>query len=171
VLALATIPFLPGEASTRLASIFSPNRATSEAAESQMQRTALLMESLKFTMQHPLLGVGPGTFEEYQADEASKLGERGMWHETHNSYTQVSSECGIPAIVFYLAAIAMTFGVFRRGRKSANADIRSVSTLLALMLVSFCTCMFFLSQAYGFGFPVMGGIAVSIDRMLKREAE
>jgi aspartyl-tRNA synthetase len=37
------------------------------------------------------------------------------------------------------------------------------------MLVSFGVCMFFLAQGYGFGFPVMGGIAISIDRLLKRQ--
>jgi O-antigen ligase len=93
-----------------------------------------------------------------------------MWHETHNSYTQVSSECGIPALLFYLAAIGMTFGVFRRGMKSSDPMTRGVSQILALMLVSFSVCMFFLSQAYGFGFPVLGGFAISLDRLLKREA-
>ena len=92
-----------------------------------------------------------------------------MWHETHNSYTQVSSECGIPAILFYFCALGMTFGVFRRGRKSSDPDIRAASSVLSLMLVSYMICMFFLAQGYGFGFPVMGGIAISIDRLLKRE--
>jgi O-antigen ligase len=167
--ALIAIPFLPGEAAARLTSLFSDKSNTSEAMESQAQRTALLMESIKFTFQHPLLGVGPGTFADYQAMDAAANGERGMWHETHNSYTQVSSECGIPAILFYFCALGMTFGVFRRGRKSADPDIRAASSVLSLMLVSYMICMFFLAQGYGFGFPVMGGIAISIDRLLKRE--
>jgi hypothetical protein len=31
--------------------------------------------------------------------------------------------------------------------------------------------MFFLAQGYGFGFPVMGGLAIAIDRALKQEKE
>jgi O-antigen ligase len=170
VIALIVIPFLPGEASVRLASLFDSNDQSTEAAQSQMQRTALLIDSLKFTAQHPLLGVGPGTFQDYQAHMAEDNGQRGMWHETHNSYTQVSSECGIPALVFYLAAIAMSFAVFRRGRKSSNPDLRALSSILGLMVVSFSVTMFFLSQAYGFGFPVLGGLAISLDRILDREA-
>jgi len=166
---LIAVPFLPGEAATRLTSLFSAKDRTSESVESQMQRTALLMESIRATMDHPLLGVGPGTFQEYQAIEAGENGQRGMWHETHNSYTQISSECGIPCFLCYMAAIVMTFFVFGRGRKSSDPKIREISTVLSLMLVSFAVCMFFLAQGYGFGFPVMGGIAISIDYLLKRE--
>jgi len=166
---LLAIPFLPGEAATRLTSLFSSKSNTSESVESQAQRTALLMESLKATIKHPLLGVGPGTFQEYQAIEAGENGQRGMWHETHNSYTQISSECGIPAFICYLSAIVMTYLVFGRGRKSSDPNIREISTILSLMLVSFGVCMFFLAQGYGFAFPVMGGIAISIDRLLTRE--
>jgi O-antigen ligase len=167
---LLAIPFLPGEAATRLTSLFSAKSNTEEAAASQAQRTALLMESIRATFQHPLLGVGPGTFQEYQALQAGENGEQGMWHETHNSYTQISSECGIPAFTCYISAIVMTFLVFGRGRKSIDPVIREISSVLSLMLVSFGVCMFFLAQGYGFAFPVMGGIAIAMDRMLKREA-
>ena len=168
LLALVSIPFLPGEASHRLASIFNSSDQTEESAASQEQRTALLMASLRISMQHPLLGVGPSTFSIYQAQDAQSQGQRGMWHETHNSYTQVSSECGIPALGFFVAAIWMTFAVFRRGIKSPDPDIRGLSQILALMVVSYSVCMFFLSQAYGFGFPVLGGLAIAVDRLLKR---
>ena len=170
LLALISIPFLPGESSQRLASLFDSKDQTEESLASQEQRTALLMASLQISATHPLTGVGPGTFSIYQASEAEARGGRGMWHETHNSYTQISSECGIPALIFYLAAIGMTFSVFRRGMKSSDPMTRGVSQILALMLVSFSVCMFFLSQAYGFGFPVLGGFAISLDRLLKREA-
>jgi O-antigen ligase len=169
VLILAAIPVRPGQAALRLTSLFSSKNDTSESVESQMQRTALLMESIRATIAHPMLGVGPGTFQEYQAQLAGENGQRGMWHETHNSYTQISSECGVPAVICYLAAIFMTYRVFGRGRKSADPRLREISTVLSLMLVSFAVCMFFLAQGYGFGFPVMGGIAISIDRFLRRE--
>ena len=94
-----------------------------------------------------------------------------MWHETHNSYTQISSECGIPAFLFYMAALVLTFKVFNRGRKSRDPNIAEISSVLSLMLVSFGVCMFFLAQGYGFGFPVMGGLAIAIDRALKQEKE
>jgi O-antigen ligase len=170
LLILITVPFLPGGASQRLASLFNSKDQTEESAASQEQRTALLMASLKISALHPLLGVGPGTFSIYEAQEAESIGKKGMWHDTHNTYTQVSSECGIPALIFFLAGMAMTFSVFRRGMKSLDPTTKGVSKILALMLVSFSICMFFLSQAYAFGFPVMGGIAISLDRLLRRQA-
>ena len=170
LLALIVIPFLPGEASQRLATLFDSKVQSEEAAASSEQRTALLMASLEITAHHPLTGVGPGTFSIYQAEEAESQGGRGMWHETHNSYTQVSSECGIPAFLLFITGIVMTFSVFRRGMKSPDPNVKGMSQILALMVVSFSVCMFFLSQAYGFGFPVLGGLAVSLDRILKREA-
>jgi O-antigen ligase len=167
--ALVAVPFIPRESALRLASLFSSNDKASEAAASQTERSALLIESIRTAGQHPLLGVGPGTFQIYQAKQAEDRGQRGMWHETHNSYTQVASECGIPALCFYLAAIILTFLVFERARKSLDPDIRAMATILSLMLVSFCVCMFFLSQAYGFGFPVLGGFAISLRRILDEQ--
>jgi hypothetical protein len=61
----------------------------------------------------------------------------------------------------------MSFSVFRRGRKSPNPEMRSLAQVLSLMLVGFAVCMCFLSQGYGFGFPVLGGFAVAMDRLLK----
>ncbi len=170
VIALAVIPFLPGEASQRLASLFNPSDRTEEAVESQEQRTQLLLASLRISLANPLTGVGPGTFQIYQAGEAEAAGQRGMWHETHNSYTQVSSECGIPAFLFYVTAIVMTFLTFQRGMKSSDPDLKGACQILSIMLISFSVCMFFLAQAYGFGFPVLGGFAISVDRILKRRA-
>ena len=138
-LLLAAIPFMPAEASQRLASLFTSQSQTDEAAASQEQRAALLTASLRITAQHPLLGVGPGTFEEYEAEEAKAKGERGMWHETHNSYTQVSSECGVPALVFYLSAIFLSFRVFRRGPKVFEPHIRAVSSILGLPWLAFAS--------------------------------
>lgn len=171
VAALIAIPFLPAEASQRLGSLFSSQSEADEAAASKQERTALLMASLQITAQHPLLGTGPGTFEVNEAQEAKSRGQRGMWHESHNSYTQISSECGVPALICYLSGIVMSFLVFQRGRKSPDPNIRSVSSVLGLMLVSFSVCMFFLSQAYGFGFPVFGGLAVAIELLMRRQAD
>jgi O-antigen ligase len=139
LLVLATFPFVPTESLQRLESLFTTDK-TGEPTASADQRKALLTASLDITLKHPLLGVGPGTFQEYEALEAKRRGERGMWHETHNSYTQVSSECGIPAALTFLCAIYMSFRVFRRGQTAIDPEIRIVSTTLAVTIVSFGVC-------------------------------
>jgi O-antigen ligase len=171
VAAMIGLPFLPAESKQRLSSLFNSKAATSEAAESQMERTALLMESIRFTLQHPIIGVGPGTFTIYQAQSAEHMGLKGMWHETHNSYTQISSECGIPAVVFYLTAIVISYRRIRRGVKSRDPKLRGICQVLSLMTVSFAACMFFLSQGYGFGFIVLGAFSIIIERLRQAEEQ
>ena len=68
------------------------NKPDSEAEGSALQRKELFFRSLEVTAKHPLLGIGPGNFPIIS----------GIWHVTHNSYTQISAEGGIPAFVLYL---------------------------------------------------------------------
>ena len=32
-------------------------------------------------------------------------GTRGQWLGTHNTYTQISSECGLPGLLFFVASL------------------------------------------------------------------
>jgi hypothetical protein len=60
------------------------------AEGSSQARRGLLLSSLKLTMQHPLLGVGPGQFAPYMAAQAGASGVHAFWVGTHNTYTQLS---------------------------------------------------------------------------------
>ncbi len=62
-------------------------------------RRELLMESIRVTLQHPIFGVGPGNFQAYTKS----------WHVTHNTYTELSSETGIPGLALFLAILYFTF--------------------------------------------------------------
>ncbi|HEX4772093.1 MAG TPA: O-antigen ligase family protein [Bryobacteraceae bacterium] len=171
LLALAAIPFIPKESAARLQTLISSteNSKAEEATESSQARLALLQESLRITARHPLFGIGPGEFMDAQAESAESMGQRGMWHVTHNSYTQVSSECGIPALLFYLAAIASTFLILWRGRKAADRDLALKCAVLHVMMVGFAICIFFLSQAYSIQFLVLGGAAIVANFLLHNE--
>ena len=71
-------------------------------------RRELLMESIRTTMQHPLFGVGPGNFQAYTES----------WHVTHNTYTELSSEAGLPALFLFLTILALTFHNLGKIRKT-----------------------------------------------------
>ena len=78
----------------------------SSAYDSTNARKDLLRKSIRYTFEHPLFGVGPGMFLVAEDAEARAAGRRhGSWQGTHNSYTQVSSELGILACMFYVMAI------------------------------------------------------------------
>src|SRR5260221_7103736 len=100
-----------------------------EAVQSTAERNHLLKASIRFTMEHPIFGVGPGEFSDYEAAVAKTEGKRGTWLVTHNAFTQVSSEVGVPALLFFLAAIVMSFRTFGRVQQAARAhpQLRSMA--------------------------------------------
>ena len=74
----------------RLKGTFNPKEDTAAAYASTQDRQQLLWRSIEVTKEHPLFGVGPGNFAQLS----------GNWHVAHNSFTQMSSEGGIPALIF-----------------------------------------------------------------------
>ena len=115
------------------------NRAT-EASGSAQQRKELLFQSLRVTAQHPLFGVGPGNFEVVS----------GVWHVTHNSYTQMSAEGGIPAFLLYVLIFWRGIANLRDVRKyrKAGTRVRLFSMALGASLAAYLVGSFFASDAY-----------------------
>jgi O-antigen ligase len=111
-----------------------------EAAASREQREALFIESLRVTAKYPLLGVGPGNFAIVS----------GVWRVTHNSYTQISSEAGIPALIFYVLILWRGVANLRFVRKQSGAsrEVRLYSMALEATLFAYLVGSFFASVAY-----------------------
>ncbi len=173
VLALAALLFVPRDSLTRLATLVSSSAAAkdSEAVESSQARLALLRESLRFSVEHPLTGIGPGEFMDFQAQDAADQGQRGMWHVTHNSYTQVSSECGIPAFVLYISALAVTLLNLRKIVKTGDPELAPVASTILVMYVGFGVCIFFLSMAYAVHILILSALTVSMKLRLSKKLE
>ncbi len=168
---------LPEPITQRLATLVSDNSGGTEAIASEESRQYLLQKSLLFTAQHPLLGVGPGQFINHEGLGAKALGHHGSWHETHNTYTQISSEAGIPAAIFFIAALVSTYRLLSGTLKQArarppsrqNAMIAAGAFCALIALVAFCSSSLFLSLAYRFYFPALTGIAIALSRAAQRE--
>jgi O-antigen ligase len=151
-----------------------PNVDAAESAESRMY---LLKKSLLFTVQHPLWGVGPGEFADHEGFGARAVGLHGNWHETHNSYTQISSEAGIPAAVFFVLALIATFRLLMQTHRAArskaatpiNRQISLSVTCVMTAMVGFCVAAAFLSLGYRFYFPLLSGVAIIISRAAESE--
>jgi O-antigen ligase len=113
-----------------------------EASQSAEQRRALLIKSLILTAQHPLFGLGPGNFT-----VAS-----GNWRVTHNSYTQMSSEGGVPALVLYLLILWNGFVNLRSTKRLAGTglELKMFASGLQASLAAFVVAAFFASVAYEF---------------------
>ena len=145
------------------------------AVSSTNARKDLLMKSIKYTFQHPLFGVGPGMFVVAEDAEARALGKRhGRWQGTHNSYTQVSCELGIPACIAYTLAIVYSLKKTARIHRKTRGDPRllDISNLalgLNYALIVFAATIFFDYIAYSSMLPVFGGLAVSLGRTAEAE--
>jgi putative inorganic carbon (hco3(-)) transporter len=113
---------------------------TNEASESADQRHQLFLESLRVTAQHPFLGVGAGNFSITS----------GVWRVTHNTFTQVSSEGGVPALIFYLLILGCGVANLRavRKRRAAGKEARLLSMALEATLAAYLVGSFFASVAY-----------------------
>jgi len=137
------------------------------AIESRMERSELLRRSVLMAIQNPVFGVGPGQFAVAVAGEAEKEGKHASWLGTHNSYTQVASECGIPALVLYSAVlwfcIRNNYKLFRATQDRTDArDINAISCCLLLSAVVYAVCTFFDHIAYTGTLPFIAGFSISL---------
>jgi O-Antigen ligase len=173
VLAIAVPALLPGGVLTRLSSLFkekSENNA--EALESSAARAYLLKQSLKYTFQHPIFGVGPGQFPNYEGTKMMNQGQHGQWKVTHNFLTQVSSECGIPALIFMLLSLGSAMGMVNRtyfqARKKGFSEIANACFCYQLGMIGYLSAIVFLAQAYHVYLPIMVGLAIAISTVAAR---
>ncbi len=139
------------------------------AIESTEARRRLLMNSLKVTAEHPLMGVGLGAFGSYMASEERAAGLNPHYQGTHNTYTQVSSEAGIPALLCFVGIILFSFQglrrVYKRARRSPTKignQVASVCFALIATLTAYAVCVFFDFVAYDATLPVLAGFAVAL---------
>lgn len=158
-----------GRAALALAHTQAEEETISSAVSSSDARRALLIASLKATASHPILGVGVGVFGAYEANMDTSLGIRANYQGTHNTYTQVSSEDGIPAFLIFISIMAFVFSdllkVFRRARRSptkVGRQVANVSFALLASLVAYSVYIFFDFVAYDLTLPVLAGFSIAL---------
>jgi O-antigen ligase len=179
VLAIALILILPQHLRDRYVTTFQDNSqrsTTDEAVGSYEAREHLLDRSVELSVTHPVFGVGPNEFEIAEADVAKSEGMRGAWQPPHNSYTQVASELGIPAFLFFLAALIATFRLFNRcyTRCASRPDLRRLrlgALCMMISMVGFGVAIFFLNMPYMMYLPALTGLAIALSRAADYELQ
>jgi O-antigen ligase len=89
------------------------------------------------------------------------------WLGTHNSYTQVSSECGIPGFIFYTGVLVMCLRLAYRMYKAARdkpelRDVMALSWCLFCGLVVYAVGTMFFHMAYTGGLPLLSGMTLAL---------
>ncbi|HMD70016.1 MAG TPA: O-antigen ligase family protein [Bryobacteraceae bacterium] len=176
MLLLATVPAASLRRLTEVWSGSVNNAESKEAMESSQARQYTLRTSIRYTFEHPLFGVGPAQFPLYEGMHEKVIGTHGYWHETHNSFTQASSECGIPGFIFFaggtLSTLLLLLKTLRQAsRRPGCEDIRAAVFYITLGMVGFTVAITFLNFAYFFYLPAMGGLAVGVWVAAQREFE
>lgn len=165
---------LPGALIERYKTIFSDSPTvesdeTLTAVNSAKARRRHLEQSIALTLRHPLFGVGAGQFKVAAADLSGETRDHADWLETHNTFTQVSSEAGIPAFIVFTLAIIFSgkdlLRVYRTTRKRPDlADISSLSLAVLLSLGMTFINANFASIAYQAYFPLLCGMAIAVTQ-------
>jgi O-antigen ligase len=182
-LALLAAIFMPSDLRQRYFTFRAPGEsdAVSEesgslerATSSTESRLALLKDSVTLTMQHPLLGVGPGQFKVAQNELAVARGERkGQWLLTHNTFTEWSSENGLPALAMIVAVLAYAWRAasppkLRGPAPPQMADMSRTLLALKMALLAYIVSAMFASTAYQPHLPVLAGLAVAFSRSVQQ---
>ena len=162
----------------RLQTIWNGSEATSNetvasAEESTEGRKFLLDRAIMYTLRCPIFGVGMGDFPVINGTE---LDRADAWYSTHNTFTQMSSEAGIPALVFFLLLLATVVSHMKRvsedfANDPANNELRLLARATLVSVVSLAFGGFFLNMAYDgyFYYPV--GIAAGLWAMSRQSAK
>ena len=164
--------FLPQRIRERFTTYFEANTAQSlEAQESAEARKRMLIRGLELTAEHPLFGVGPGEFMDAEAAEAKEVGQRGMWHYTHNSYVELSSETGITGLVLFVIAFFWAYrGLSPIRKKYPDVRVRRAALFTQMAVLMTAVGAFFLSIAYGGIITAIIGISATFQGAVANKA-
>lgn len=162
----------------------STTRQSEFATASAEQRQELLKMSLETMATHPLLGVGAGMFSVATAVESKAEGKRAMWKQTHNSFTQVASEAGVPAGIIFIMCLMFAIKTRDRvrklllGRPGQKIEQLPADQQLILIAAKAVTCAsivftvgaFFGNYAYALYLPMLTGCAYAVSMNAQRLA-
>lgn len=171
IVALAVmVAILPRDTWNRMLSFSDDAGASQEALLSSNIREHLLRDSIICTLEHPLLGIGIGQFGYYVAGMNSQM-RQAEWQPTHNSYTEISSECGVPALLFYLAALIWAFRLLARIKQQAsrmnNTEFVTATYVISAGVLAYSVAIFFLNFAYAFQFLLVSGLIEGMWRVMR----
>ncbi|MDT4895767.1 MAG: hypothetical protein QOH25_844 [Acidobacteriota bacterium] len=153
---------LPGALVERLASTYGTGGSDESALASAVSRQALLLRSIWMSLRHPLLGIGMGNFHTVSIHE----------QVSHNAYTQVSAELGIPALILYVMLMWTALRRLRQiERETLGARHKAHFYYLAIglqaSLIGYIVSSFFASVAFLYYLYYPVGYAVCLHFMYK----
>ena len=181
LLAPAMFFLVPSDLVHRLSYVFldtSSARASTAAdtasLASQEERTYMFWRSVDLMWSHPIFGVGMDCFIDTIFREDTERHEHTAALGTHNSYTQIGCECGIPALLVYLSilwiSLRRTYRVFRESGGVPGLEIFPAASLcLFSSVIGVSAALFFYHAAYSPIIPILTGLMAGISQAFSHE--
>jgi O-antigen ligase len=171
---LAAVSFAPQVFWERLGTVWNNSETYTDAVqasaeESTQDHFAVLDRSISYTLEHPVFGLGLGNF---QVASGLQLGQPSAWMGTHNTFTEVSSEAGVPALGLLLALLLTAIVNMRNTNRSfarnpGGLDLSIMSRATLVSLFSFIFGAFFAHLAYEYYLFYPVAIAVGIHSIAR----
>jgi O-antigen ligase len=166
---IGVLAWAPEGLKSRWATVFrneAHDAAAAGAITSSDARYALLIESLQTTFKHPILGVGIGVYADVAAQDKKGTGVRALWQVTHNMYTEISAETGIPGFILYFTAMYWAVKELWKIKKQTRGDpqLRELNLMSRVLLYGylvFCFNGLFTSMATEFLMYVLSGFSIA----------
>lgn len=146
-IALVAVSLAPGIFWERMSTVWSGSQSTwntdaASAMESKEDRLDVLKRAVHYTLEKPVFGLGLGNFE---VASGTELGGPDAWLGTHNTFAEISSEAGIPALVIF---VSFLWTAIRRMKALAKTNVNRPETF-ELKLLSRATYVSLLSFVFG----------------------
>ena len=172
LIVIGVLIFSPANYFSRMGTLANYTEDTSAMGRIKAWGTATEM-----AIDHPLLGVGAGSFNSAYGRIYRKPDDPVRWISTHSVYFKVIAEYGFPGIIIYLLTIWHNIKINRSTLEliKNNQDKLDITTLwphsLIWSTISWAVCAAFLT---GYLYPhlfLLIGLSIGLHRMVLRELE
>lgn len=140
------------------------------ASENVATRLDAWSKAARFSVDHPLLGIGPGNFKAHYAAIAGVPVGTDTVVVVHNAYLDIGAELGALALVLFLSYLAVIFAY----STAAEAEGQGPPGLAGAVRTAFIIGAFSaltLSEQYFAPFWLLGGLACAIRHTEPRRQE
>jgi O-antigen ligase len=133
------------------------------------------LASLLAFAEHPVLGVGPGSYAaNFSREYANELGLRHFDtnRRAHNLYLEIGADLGVPGLLVFLAILGVTMlqlWRLRRAWETLSPRNSEIATALFLMLLGYAMTGMFLHLAYARYFWFLIAVANAAIWLLERD--
>ena len=145
----------------------STNEVVASAQESEESHLTVLARSLEYTLEHPVFGLGLGNFV---VANGTELGLPSAWIGTHNTFTEISSEAGVPALLLFVGLLITALRNMQKiGKTLAHnpeaEELKLIARATQASLLSFAFGALFAHLGYEYYLFYLVGIGVGIQHI------